>query len=52
MPALEDTMYGVIRLERQAPEYGDVRRRLSISQNARHGLQRRLPQFPHPQAAA
>ena len=30
-PALEDTMYGVIRLERQAPEYGDVRRRLSIT---------------------
>ena len=29
--ALEDTMYGVIRLERQAPEYGDVRRRLSIA---------------------
>ncbi len=28
--ALEDTMHGVIRLERQAPEYGDVRRRLSI----------------------
>ena len=28
--ALEDTMYGVIRLERQAPEYGDVRRRLSV----------------------
>ena len=30
-PALEDTMHGVIRLERQAPEYGDVRRRLSIT---------------------
>ncbi len=29
--ALEDTMYGVIRLERQAPEYGDVRRRLAIA---------------------
>ena len=29
--ALEDTMHGVIRLERQAPEYGDVRRRLSIT---------------------
>ncbi len=29
--ALEDTMYGVIRLERQAPEYGDVRRRLSVA---------------------
>ena len=30
-PALEDTMHGVIRLERQAPEYGDVHRRLSIT---------------------
>jgi circadian clock protein KaiC len=29
--ALEDTMYGVIRLERQAPEYGDVRRRLLVA---------------------
>ncbi len=29
--ALEDTMYGVVRLERQAPEYGDVHRRLSIT---------------------
>ena len=29
--ALEDSMYGVIRLERQSPEYGDVRRRLSIA---------------------
>lgn len=29
--ALEDTAHGVIRLERQAPEYGDVRRRLSIA---------------------
>ncbi len=29
--ALEDTMFGVIRLERQVPEYGDVRRRLSIA---------------------
>jgi circadian clock protein KaiC len=28
--ALEDAMYGVIRLERQAPEYGDVRRRLLV----------------------
>ena len=29
--ALEDNAYGVIRLERQAPEYGDVRRRLLIT---------------------
>ena len=29
--ALEDTMYGVIRVERQAPEYGDVRRRLLVA---------------------
>ena len=33
--ALEDTMNGVIRLERQAPEYGDVRRRLSIGKIGR-----------------
>ena len=30
-PALEDTVHGVIQLQRQAPEYGDVRRRLSVS---------------------
>jgi len=29
--ALEDSMYGVIQLERQAPEYGDVRRRLLVA---------------------
>ncbi len=28
--ALEDIMHGIIRLERQAPEYGNVRRRLSV----------------------
>lgn len=28
--ALEDVVHGVIQMERQAPEYGDVRRRLSI----------------------
>jgi circadian clock protein KaiC len=29
--ALEDIMNGVVHLERQSPEYGDVRRRLSIA---------------------
>ena len=29
-PALEDIVHGVLQLERMAPEYGDVRRRLSI----------------------
>ena len=45
---MDDLCHGTIRLERQAPEYGNVRRRLLGREDTRPERARRLPQLQDP----